>query len=192
MTDVPADLTAEEWESRVVPWAGIGAGPAPGSRWIGVSATSVLLEAGGWLPRGDSPDDVGLAVAGAIEPLFVGVLGGEEVWAVDVVGAGDDHEPVDLMSLYGRTSERRSSAGDPTASRALFPAVGRKVGRAALRTETDPQGLVHGTVDDLARTRLLAVLGEVLDGDRLATEVAELYRYGDDAERRVAGSFAGR
>ena len=73
---------------------------------------------------------------------------------------------------------------DPAAIRTLFPAVGRKVGRAALRTESDPQGLVHGTVDDLARTRLLSTLAEVLDGAELAGEVAELYRYGDDAERR--------
>ncbi len=73
---------------------------------------------------------------------------------------------------------------DPAAVRTLFPAVGRKVGRGPLRPETDPQGLVHGTVDDLARTRLLAVLAEVLEGDALAAEVAELYRYGDDAERR--------
>jgi L-ribulose-5-phosphate 3-epimerase len=73
---------------------------------------------------------------------------------------------------------------DPTAIRSLFPAAGRKVGRAALRPEADPQGLVHGTVDDLARTRLLATLAEMLDGPELAREVAELYRYGDDAERR--------
>ncbi|HEY0449309.1 EboA domain-containing protein [Actinophytocola sp.] len=73
---------------------------------------------------------------------------------------------------------------DPAAIRTLFPAVGRKVGRGALRAESDPQGLVYGTVDDLARTRLLAVLAEVLDGATLAGEVAELYRYGDDAERR--------
>jgi L-ribulose-5-phosphate 3-epimerase len=73
---------------------------------------------------------------------------------------------------------------DPAAIRTLFPAVGRKVGRAPLRPESDPQGLVHGTVDDLARTRLLAALAEVLDGPALAVEVAELYRYGDDAERR--------
>ena len=73
---------------------------------------------------------------------------------------------------------------DPGSVGAIFPAVGRKVGREPLRPETDPQGLVHGTVDDLARTRLLEVLASVLDPDRLATEVAELYRYGDDAERR--------
>jgi sugar phosphate isomerase/epimerase len=73
---------------------------------------------------------------------------------------------------------------DPRSIAALFPAVGRKVGRAPLRPETDPQGLVHGTVDDLARTRLLAVLSEVLDPATVAGEVAQLYRYGDDAERR--------
>jgi L-ribulose-5-phosphate 3-epimerase len=73
---------------------------------------------------------------------------------------------------------------EPASIAALFPAVGRKVGRAPLRPETDPQGLVHGTVDDLARTRLLAVLAEVLDPAPLADEVAKLYRYGDDAERR--------
>jgi hypothetical protein len=43
---------------------------------------------------------------------------------------------------------------------------------------------VHGTVDDLARTRLLTALAEVLEGPTLATEIAQLYRYGDDAERR--------
>lgn len=73
---------------------------------------------------------------------------------------------------------------DPAAVRTLFPAVGRKVGRAALRAGSDPSGLVHGTVDDLARSQLLAVLAEVLDGAELAAEVADLYRYGDDAERR--------
>lgn len=73
---------------------------------------------------------------------------------------------------------------DPTAIATLFPAVGRKVGRAALCPEDDQQGLVHGTVDDAARTRLLTVLAEALTGDDLAGEVAKLYRYGDDAERR--------
>jgi L-ribulose-5-phosphate 3-epimerase len=80
-------------------------------------------------------------------------------------------------------AEQRVRA-DPVAIRTLFPAVGRKVGRGALRPETDQHGLVHGTVDDLARTRLLAALAEVLDGADLAGEVSELYRYGDDAERR--------
>lgn len=73
---------------------------------------------------------------------------------------------------------------NPASIASLFPAVGRKVGRAPLRPETDPQGLIHGTVDDLARTRLLAVLAEVLAPEPLADEVTKLYRHGDDAERR--------
>jgi sugar phosphate isomerase/epimerase len=72
----------------------------------------------------------------------------------------------------------------PAAIRAIFPAVGRKIGREPLRPEADPQGLIHGTVDDLARTRLLEVLAAVMEPAPLAIEVAELYRYGDDAERR--------
>jgi sugar phosphate isomerase/epimerase len=78
----------------------------------------------------------------------------------------------------------RKLRSDPTAIRTIFPAVGRKVGRDPLRPESDPQGLIHGTVDDLARTRLLAVLADVLPPTTLAEEVSELYRYGDDAERR--------
>ncbi|HYQ67433.1 EboA domain-containing protein [Actinophytocola sp.] len=73
---------------------------------------------------------------------------------------------------------------DPASIASLFPAVGRKVGREPLRPETDPQGLVHGTVDDLARMRLLSVLAEVLEPEPLAEELSKLYRYGDDAERR--------
>jgi L-ribulose-5-phosphate 3-epimerase len=73
---------------------------------------------------------------------------------------------------------------EPASIASLFPAVGRKVGRAPLRPEADPQGLIHGSVDDLARTRLLAVLAEVLDPAPLSDEVTRLYRYGDDAERR--------
>ncbi|WP_158888424.1 EboA domain-containing protein [Amycolatopsis anabasis] len=78
----------------------------------------------------------------------------------------------------------RSVRADPASIRTAFPAVGRRVGRGALRPETDPDGLIHGTVDDLARARLLTVLGAVLPPEALADEVAELYGYGDDAERR--------
>ena len=73
---------------------------------------------------------------------------------------------------------------DPTAIRTLFPAVGRAVGRQALRGEADPLGVVHGTVDDAARTRLLAVLASVSGPPELAAELVSLYRFGDDAERR--------
>ncbi|MPY99257.1 MAG: hypothetical protein GEU97_14895 [Actinophytocola sp.] len=73
--------------------------------------------------------------------------------------------------------------GDPTTVHAFFPAVGRKVGREPLYPDTDPDGLIHGTVDDRGRARLLAVLADVLTPFRLAQEVIDLYRYGDSAER---------
>jgi sugar phosphate isomerase/epimerase len=66
----------------------------------------------------------------------------------------------------------------------LFPAAGRAVGRTPIAPETDPQGLINGTVDDQARVRLLTGLAGVLDAGALAAELADLYRYGDDAERR--------
>lgn len=69
---------------------------------------------------------------------------------------------------------------DPARIRALLPAAGREVGRGPLHPQQDPQGLVHGTVDDAARARLL----RALPSPALAAELPELYRYGDDAEKR--------
>ncbi|WP_216216066.1 EboA domain-containing protein [Amycolatopsis aidingensis] len=93
-------------------------------------------------------------------------------------------------ALYGAPEHpwlaeaERTIREDPAAVRTLFPSVGRKVGRAALHQETDAEGLVHGTVDDLARGRLLGALVAVLPPAELAAEVLDLYRYGDAAERR--------
>ena len=69
---------------------------------------------------------------------------------------------------------------DPARVRALLPAAGREVGRGSLCPSRDPQGLVHGTVEDAARAQLL----RALPPGTLATELPELYRYGDDAEKR--------
>ncbi|UVS81968.1 EboA domain-containing protein [Actinokineospora sp. UTMC 2448] len=66
---------------------------------------------------------------------------------------------------------------DAAAIRSLFPAVGRHVGRDAVRPRVDARGWVHGTADDLARARLIAALPD-------ASELPDLYRYGDDAEKR--------
>lgn len=73
-------------------------------------------------------------------------------------------------------------AADPARVHSLFPAVGRRCGRAPL-CAGDPQGLVHGTLDDAARCVLLDALP--LSGAALADEVEELYRFGDAAERRA-------
>ncbi|MEU4769360.1 EboA domain-containing protein [Actinosynnema sp. NPDC023794] len=78
----------------------------------------------------------------------------------------------------------RAVRADPTSIRSIFPAVGRAVGRQALRGEADPLGVVHGTVDDAARTRLLTALASATAPEELAAELVSLYRFGDDAERR--------
>jgi hypothetical protein len=61
---------------------------------------------------------------------------------------------------------------DPEAVRTLFPAIGRRCGRGPLDRDW--------TVDDAARALLIAALPP----DRTASEVADLYRYGDAAEKR--------
>ncbi|MEU4448697.1 EboA domain-containing protein [Actinosynnema sp. NPDC050801] len=78
----------------------------------------------------------------------------------------------------------RTVRTDPTSIRTFFPAVGRMVGREALRGGSDPLGVVHGTVDDVARTRLLTALAATTGPEELSAELTSLYRFGDDAERR--------
>jgi hypothetical protein len=68
---------------------------------------------------------------------------------------------------------------DPTAVRSRFPMAGRKVGRAPLDPDADPDDVHATTIDDAARTLLLVALG-----DAVQAELADLYRFGDAAERR--------
>ncbi|HSI79363.1 MAG TPA: EboA domain-containing protein [Solirubrobacterales bacterium] len=70
-------------------------------------------------------------------------------------------------------------AADPTAIRTRFPMAGRKVGREPLDPDADPEDVHAWTIDDAARTLMLAALG-----DRVTDELDELYRFGDGAERR--------
>src|SRR3954468_21818101 len=70
-------------------------------------------------------------------------------------------------------------ASDVTAVRSRFPMVGRKVGREPLEAGADPADVHAWTIDDAARTLLLVAGGSAVEG-----ELAELYRYGDAAERR--------
>jgi hypothetical protein len=66
-------------------------------------------------------------------------------------------------------------AADPDAIARLFPAAGRKCGRAPL---ADAQGW---TADEAARALLLAAL----PADRVATAAETAYRYGDADEKRA-------
>jgi hypothetical protein len=75
-------------------------------------------------------------------------------------------------------------AAEPARIAELFPAAGRAVGREPVDPEADPLGLVHGTLDDRAREELVAALLAALPPADAARELGDLYRYGDDAERR--------
>ncbi|CRK57966.1 Sugar phosphate isomerase/epimerase [Alloactinosynnema sp. L-07] len=77
--------------------------------------------------------------------------------------------PKSTMDHPWLVSAERSVRSAPDSIRALFPAVGREVGRE---------------VDDAARTRLLVVYAAAVEADALGQELTALYRYGDDAERR--------
>jgi L-ribulose-5-phosphate 3-epimerase len=75
----------------------------------------------------------------------------------------------------------RRIRADPSSIRTLFPAAGRECGRG-------PVGSGGETVDDRARVALLTALRATLaapeQASELADEVSQLYRYGDDAEKR--------
>ncbi|WP_426309605.1 EboA domain-containing protein [Cellulosimicrobium sp. E-16] len=79
---------------------------------------------------------------------------------------------------------------DPAAVSRAFALAGRKVGRTPVRPESDPAGIVHGTVDDAARAALVVTLAGAVgrrgsDADAaLAARLADLYQHGDTAERR--------
>ncbi|KAA1018361.1 sugar phosphate isomerase [Pseudonocardia sp. EV170527-09] len=68
----------------------------------------------------------------------------------------------------------------PERIEAVFPAVGRRCGRAPLR-RPDRLGLVHGTIDDAARLELLLALPVPVS----ASVLIGLYRHGDTGERRA-------
>ena len=62
---------------------------------------------------GSLAEEAGISTVAEAEPLFLGALGDEELWAADAGATGspehgdDDLEPVDLMSLHGRVGEQR-------------------------------------------------------------------------------------
>ena len=73
---------------------------------------------------------------------------------------------------------------EPQRIAVLFPAAGRKVGREPVDPAADPLGVLSGTTDDAAREALVGALLAALPADGAATTLRDLYRYGDDAERR--------
>lgn len=88
------------------------------------------------------------------------------------------------MTIDWTTTAVREVIAEPQRIVVLFPAAGRAVGRAPIEPATDPLGLRHGTVDDRARADLVVAMLRVLPPGEAAAQLADLYRYGDDAERR--------
>lgn len=75
-------------------------------------------------------------------------------------------------------------AADPARLTRIFALAGRRVGRKPLRPDSDPTGVLFGTVSDHARGELIGRLGGLLPAEELADVLVSLYNGGDSAERR--------
>lgn len=93
--------------------------------------------------------------------------------------------PIDQAGSDWLASARAEVARDPDRITRAFAFAARRVGRAPRRPDTDPSGVVHGTVDDAARATLVVALAEAVGtGPDCADRLVTLYRQGDAAERR--------
>lgn len=75
-------------------------------------------------------------------------------------------------------------AADPGTLTNIYARAGHRLGRSPLRPDTDPAGVLFGTLSDHARGRLIGRLGEFLPPHELAEALPLLYNGGDSAERR--------
>jgi hypothetical protein len=99
-------------------------------------------------------------------------------------GAGPDAQPAQPAAGW-LAQARAEVARDPDTITRAFALAARQVGRAPLRPEADPAGVVHGTIDDAARAALVVALADAVGtGPDCAERLVTLYRQGDDAERR--------
>ncbi|WP_033438968.1 EboA domain-containing protein [Saccharothrix sp. NRRL B-16314] len=145
--------------------------PTPGAVSLGSEALGGVSHASGAALPGSDVVSLGSEASGAVP------LGSEELGAVSSESGA--------ATPGSWLAEAESSVlADPASIGALFPAVGREVGRTPVQGESDPLGVVHGTVDDVARAKLLTALASAVGPEELATELTSLYRHGDDAERR--------
>jgi hypothetical protein len=107
----------------------------------------------------------------------------------DLVTAPEDPRVWQLLDPDATARLRGLQAeveADPRRIGALFPGAARTVARGPLDRD-DSAGLLGPTVDDQVRRTLLLALARATapDHDRLASEVAALYRYGDTEETRA-------
>jgi hypothetical protein len=95
----------------------------------------------------------------------------------DLWSALEERVPPDALAWVRESAE--AIEADPAAVRTRFPMAGRKAGRGPLDPDASPDDVHAWTIDDAARTLLLVALG-----DGVEAELADLYRFGDAAERR--------
>ncbi|MBD7997884.1 MULTISPECIES: EboA domain-containing protein [Oerskovia] len=97
-----------------------------------------------------------------------------------LVGLLSDEQAAWLAAACGEV------AADPGSAVGHLARAGRAVGRTPLDPGADPAGVLHGTLDDAARARLVVALAGALpaDGESLATRLTETYQRGDTSERR--------
>ena len=120
-----------DWIAGTVPSSADGP-PAP-RRWWLVQGTSVLVAADGALPT-DAP-------AADVEPLYLGRLGAEEQWALDVdvvelLPAHESLQPTDLFTLHATLGERGWAIAGRAVQLVEWARTHRYCGRCA--TATDP------------------------------------------------------
>ena len=134
----------EHWTPGVVPGGAADAHVPAGRRWAGVLGAAVLVGPDGWLPAGRSPEEAGVVVVAESEPLFLGALGDDELWAVDAQASdaaphGDrELEAVDLMSLHGRAGEQRWAIAGRAVQLVEWTRTHRFCGRCATPTVAMP------------------------------------------------------
>lgn len=90
----------------------------------------------------------------------------------------DDKARSVLEALCAQVADR------PSRVAVLFPAVGRRVARGP-GPSGDPTGTLGPTLEDLARIELVRTVVGALSPTDAATEITDLYGYGDADEKRA-------
>ena len=92
----------------------------------------------------------------------------------------DEHAQAQLDALTAEVAE------DPSRLGRTFPAAARKTGRGPLAGADDV------LLEDAVRVSLVRTAAQSLDPEALLTELREVYRYGDNDEKRaVLGALSG-
>jgi NAD+ diphosphatase len=101
----------------------------------------VVADGNGRMPVGGSPEDAGFESDEPIEPIFLGILDGQECWAVAVertVGIPAGFELQDLRMLHPALGEQRWAIAARAVQLVEWHQTHRYCGRCAAPTEASP------------------------------------------------------